>query len=90
MLVNQMHDKATPLSSNSTYAHINICQLNAHINHMASPAAAGSSGKRKRVVLSIEDKLKIWDLAESGRSWSTIRHTNEHYCINHFPSKSDS
>ena len=47
---------------------------------MASLAAAGSSRKRKRVVLSIEDKLKICDLAESGRSWLTIRHTNEHYC----------
>ena len=47
---------------------------------MASPATAGSSRKRKRVVLSIEDKLKICDLAESERSWSIIRHTNEHYC----------
>ena len=44
--------------------------------------ATGSSRKWKRVVLSIEDKLKnlICDLAESGRCWSTIRHTNEHYC----------
>ena len=39
---------------------------------MASPAAAGSSRKRKRVVLSIEDKLKICDLAESGRSLTSI------------------
>ena len=54
--------------------------IQAHNNHMASPAAAGSSRKRKRVVLSLEDKLKICDLAESGRSGSIIRHTNEHYC----------
>ena len=32
--------------------------------------------KRNRVVLSIEDKLKICDLVESGRSWSIIGHTN--------------
>ena len=47
---------------------------------MASLAAAGCSRKRKSFVLSIEDKLKIYDLAESGRSWSTIRHTNKLYC----------
>ena len=54
--------------------------IQAHTNHMASSATTGSSRKRKRVVLSIEDKLKICDLAESERSWSIIRHTNEHYC----------
>ena len=51
--------------------------IQAHTNHMASPATTSSSRKRKRVVLSIEDKLKICDLAESERSWSII---NEHYC----------
>ena len=35
--------------------------------------------KEKLHVLSIEGKLKICDLAESGRCWSTITHTNEHY-----------
>ena len=37
---------------------------------MASSAATGSVRKRKRVVLSIEDKLKIRDLAESGKPMS--------------------
>ena len=46
--------------------------IQAHINHMASSAATGSSRKRKRVVLSIEDKLKICDLAESGRLMSIL------------------
>ena len=52
----------------------NVCQLSAfiqaHTNHMASSAATGSVRKRKRVVLSIEEKLKIRDLAESGKPMS--------------------
>ena len=42
--------------------------MQAQTNHMAFSAATGSSKKKKRVVLPIEDKLKICDLAESGAS----------------------
>ena len=77
-----------PLINKRTYARVSkkLCVgqlsafIQAHTNHMASPATAGSSRKRKRVVLSIEDKLKMCDLAESGRCWSKITHINEHYC----------
>ena len=64
-----------PLISKRAYARVshNVGQLSAfiqaHTNHMASPAATGNSRKRKSFVLSIDDKLKICDLAESGRSW---------------------